>query len=200
MNAKSSTKTIREAQNEYEQQGEDSVHLGFRNAVDAMLRDGFEGSFSNDCYSDALVLTQKMLSRLTHSLRVLSGCECDSFFRLLEKPLKEALERIRRNGGKARFVLVNDTLEISTRATTLLKLANEFPDVLELSQAVSAHPISHFMVADENMLRVEEKHDKLTSASLETAIKAKVFFDEKRIAKGYIELFEKVWTNLAETA
>lgn len=192
----SPTKTIGQVQKEFEEQGENSVHLGFRNAVEAMLRDGFTGSFSNDCYSNALVLSQKMLSGVNRDLRVLSGNEGDSFFKLLQPYLKEALDRIKIAGGKARFILVNDTNEPAREPATLMRLAGEYPEVLEIVQALCAQPVAHFMVADDNMIRVEEKHGVLTPESLETEIRAKVFFDEKPVAKGYINLFEKIWITL----
>lgn len=193
-------KTIREVQEEYERLGEMSVHAGFRNAVEAMLENGFEGSFANDCYSDALVLTQKMLERTDHNLRVLSGGEADAFFKLLKTPLRACLERVRANNGTVRIIVVHEGAEEMPSPGFLSELAKEFNGVLEVVSACSQTQVSHFMVADDNMLRVEEKHGKLTLDSPEDAIRAKVFFDEKPVASGYIDIFDKVWTNFLSRA
>lgn len=195
-----SVKSIEQVQADYTAKGEESVHLGFRQAVEAMLRDGFEGSFSNDCYSDALVLTQKMLNRTRKSLRVLSGSEGDSFFRLLERHLLEALNRIRDAGGKAQFVFIEEDGQDFTMPETLKKLETEFEGVVELYTAHSDRLLAHFMIADENMIRVEDKHGKLRPTDPETAIKAKVYFDEPQVAKGYINLFDKIVKKLTVAA
>lgn len=193
-------KTIGAVQVDYEKNGESSVHLGFRQLVDAMLENNFEGSFSNDCYSDALVLTQKMLTKLTHSLRVLSGGEGDSFFRLLEKPLREALARIRKNGGKAQFILVREDGADPVEPRALNVIAKDFPGVLEVLPATSPHLIAHFIVADDNMTRVEKKHVPLKPTDTEDKVQAQVYFDEKPVALGYINMFDNIWTNLTKTA
>lgn len=147
----------------------------------------------NGNYLHALVLTDLMMRSTASEFLMVTGGSGDGFLHTLQDTFRDMLRRLRENDGKARIIVVdgketNDHLE---------SCRSDFADVLEYTRGSSPNRISHYIVADEEMIRDEQPHPPISSSSPANQIKANVYFHNPGIASHFRQLFQKQWTTLA---
>ena len=188
-------KTVRTAQAQYLQSGEGSIHKGFRDVIKSLVKSGYPKPIPNDCYADALFLTDIMLEHTERSFRMLSGQSGDGFITTLETNFKKMLVRLHEVGGKAKVILIRRPGQ-AAQTRKLNELQKEIPGVLEFATGVAEHDLKHYIVSDSQMLRLEDVHPPLTDETPADAIKAQVYMDAPVRAKMQEESFESIWNIL----
>ena len=187
--------TIREALNVYKTQGAGAVHEGFRDAVEVLIMNHVGTPLENDCYLDALYLTDMMLQRTNQDICILTGRNADQFLDALKVPLEKALVRIQKVAGKARVIILDSELP-----QYVMDLAERFKGVFEVrrGQLKQGAVVNHLIACDSTMIRVEEPHGALTLDSDGGEIKAKVFFDNAEEVKKRTGFFDAAWAILGK--
>jgi hypothetical protein len=185
--------TIREALDLYKAQGPAAVHEGFRDAVELLIKNQVGTPLENDCYLDALYLTDMMFQRTNENLSILTGGNADQFLEALKSSFEKALERIQKTAGKARMIILDS--EVPSLVT---ELAERFKGVFEVrrGQLKPGAKINHLIACDARMVRVEEPHGELTLDSDSGAVKAKVSFDNEDEVKRRVGFFDAAWVIL----
>jgi len=179
--------TVAEAIANYKARSAESSSV-LRQAISYMIDNNIRTDFANDSYSDALVLTEMMLSRTNKSLRVLSGDGEGGFFYILNTFLSDAITRIAQNDGCAHFILIAKTIP-----KYLLDLQAMYPHKFSVKLAGTDTPIRHFIVSDTKMARVEEPHKALRENSKSNEIKARVYFNEPTVSSFLEKQFDSMW-------
>ena len=149
---------------------------------------------NNDSYADALFLTDIMLQKTFHNLDVLTGRCVGQFFSVLKDSFVEALKRIKNLGGRARFILVDTD---SVMPAVFEELRNEgYPILVTFAKTVGDAKVSHYIIADEKMLRDEEYHGEISEESAASDIRAKVYLNSPIYARAKQVRFDSVWDKL----
>lgn len=191
--------TINDAKSKYDDAVEKAGgNPPFEDLVGQLIDSGYNQEFDNDSYFDALWLTHHMLNRTYKSIDVLTGGAGEVFFEKLGIVLSNALERVRKNGGRARIVFLNPPSPYQVSIFNQLSL--QFPGVFSYKTAKANGPISHFFICDQKMVRIERPHSELTGDSSASEVCAKVNFNDPMLAEIKSRLFEKIWQKLAPTA
>ncbi|MCX6967649.1 MAG: hypothetical protein NTZ46_07685 [Verrucomicrobia bacterium] len=183
--------TIAEAIAKYKSGDCDSPALGA--IINQMIDTNTKTEFANDSYVDALYLTDLMFRRSTKSIRLLTGPGVDTFLSALKEPFIEALNRIKKEGGNVRAVILSAELP-----EWLRELSQQYQTVFQICRARSSKPIKHFIVCDSCMARLEEFHGETNAESSASEIKAQVYFSEPEKAKVFEEHFDSIWKTVAE--
>ncbi len=182
-------KTVGEAIATYKQEGKEGVSLALRAIINDWIEKNTKTEFENDCYRDALFLTQVMFERAEHTVRIVTGPGFDHFLEALEKPFLDMLNRLAKNEGFVRIVLLSPILPQG-----MTDLCQKFSKTLAICRAESKEEIKHFIVCDSKMARLEEVHAQITDASLETEIKARVYFNDPVKTEVFASYFDKIWS------
>lgn len=145
---------------------------------------------SNDTYFNALEYTDLMFYRTLSHIRIFSGGDGDGFLSTLRSTFERALTKIKEAKGFARVILVNDEIPLF-----LKEMQGKHSYVLEIIpvQVKEGIELSHYIVCDDNMLRDEKSHKKLTPDTDIKEIKASVYFDNQAKAKNFAEKFDNLW-------
>jgi hypothetical protein len=165
-------------------------NAALREVVNYMIDHNIRTEFSNHSYLDALELTDVMFSRSLRTIRMLTGNQGDGFVSALKETFVETLERIKRNEGFVRIIVLGKS------CPGLEELRDTYPETLEVILAQSTAPVKHFLVCDTCMARMEETHDELTPETPITAVKARVCFNDKAQGKALEESFDNIWNRL----
>lgn len=194
LEADRSAMTIRDAIDEYVEACEKNSHPPLSELISALIERGYEKSFSNDSYLDALCLTHVMVERTVSTMRVLTGGGGSvGFWKTLAKPFNEAAARLAKIGGCIQFIVINPIAECGE---VFAEIKKKYPGVFDFVLANSATPISHFMICDSRMVRVEEPHEPITLNNPADCIKATVTFKSAELAERYENLFSSLWDRL----
>ena len=180
--------TVFQAQEEYSKNGINSVNHSYRHLIDDILEQDVRIELSNDSYLDALFLSQIMLNRTRGDFRMICGVSTGRFFEVLEEPITKCLNTLKKNGGDFRIIA-----EASEVPSIFNKLKSQFGEVFKF-KLTGNHGLSHCMVSDHKMVRIEEPHPPLTAETLASEIKAKVYFDEPDLANLYNRSFDNLWS------
>ncbi|PTX95087.1 hypothetical protein DB345_12380 [Spartobacteria bacterium LR76] len=183
---------ISDALREYREACELSDTPPFHELVAALIDRGYDQDFKNDSFFDALCLTHTMLLTSLTSVKILTGSG-GNFWSALDRPFAAAAENLRKTGGKIQMIVINATPDC---AKALASMKSRFGEVFEYVLAKSASNISHFIVCDSRMIRIEEPHPPIDLDSSADVIKAKVNFRAPLIAKQQEKLFDSVWGRL----
>jgi hypothetical protein len=185
--------TIREALDQYRDQGPQAVHEGYRDAVELLVRNHIGTALENDCYLDALYLTDLMFRRTNENLNILTGDGADQFIEALRNSFEKALGRIRNLGGKARMIIL-----ASEVPAAVSEIQSRFQDVFEIrrGQLKPGAEVNHMIACDGTMIRIEEPHAPLNLDSDSGTVKAKVFFDNTEEVKKSVGFFNAAWSIL----
>jgi len=112
----------------------------------------------------------------------------------LKNSLLAALERLQKNGGFVRIVL------LSPQAPELfLELKQKFAKTFDFFLAQTHGQVKHFIVCDSLLARIEEPHAPLTPQTPANDIRAKVYFNEPEQATRLESQFDYIW-ELLQTA
>lgn len=186
--------TIKDAIDEYQEACNKNDNPPLSEIISALIERGYDQPFQNDSYLDALCLTHVMVERTFSSMRVLTGGGGSvGFWRTLADPFKEAAARLKKLRGSIQFIIINPKQGCKD---AFEEIKTEFPTVFDFVLAESSTPISHFMVCDSRMVRVEESHDPITEKSPADCIKAQVNFKSSDLAQRYEGLFNGLWNRL----
>jgi hypothetical protein len=172
----------------------DNGKAPFEDLVGSLIETGYDKSFNNDSYFDALWLTHHMLNRTYNNFSMITGAGGDNFLSALEQPFEDALERIKSTGGKARLIILNH--EKAGGLCFLNKMVAKHKGAFAFALGASTRLIRHFVVCDRKMARIEEPHEELTEASPASVIRAKVNFNDPQTAAIYDSFFSTVWERL----
>lgn len=184
---------IDDAISQYKTACEVSGEPPFYQITSQLIETGHDESFENDSYFDALCLTHVMLRRTFIGASVLTGSGASKFWSALSKPLEDCLARLSTVGGKFRII----TLNVKDDLEYLKSLKNKFPNTFEIISAKASPDVTHFVICDSRMVRVEELHPPLDDANAnDEMVKAKVNFNDPARAKHHGRFFENVWSKL----
>jgi hypothetical protein len=179
--------TIQDAINAYK--GHNAEAEGYRSLVTFLIDSGFDQPFKNDSYYDALILTEAMLNRANHSIKLLTGPACDGFYCAISDYFTQALERIQRAGGQVKMIILGDSYPKG-----LTELASKFAGTFEIALAKPFKDLQHFIVCDSKIVRIENIHGKLDGQSSAHEIKADVNFNDPAKGKMLETFFESIWS------
>ena len=132
-----------------------------------------------------------MFGEAKHSVKMLTGKDCGDFLTTLMPSFEEALIGIKRAKGKFKIILIES--KIPDFIQDLQKRYENTLEVITAKLKSNSEKPNHFIVVDSEMLRLEGPHDDLTPDTSSSAIKAKVYFNNKEVARGYDKLFDAVW-------
>ena len=154
-------------------------------------------ALANDNYLTALLYTDDMFDDTQSSLRMLYGGG-DGFLDTLRRSFTSMLERMQEGAATAvrgaRIILLGEQ-----NPPILKELADDLSDVLRVERMVipETSRVNHYMIGDDGGLRVEEVHPPLNDEMDYSAIKAKVYRDNKKKAKKFIVEFDDLWMRLS---
>jgi hypothetical protein len=148
---------------------------------------------ANGNFMHALTLTELLFGHTDNSLRMLTGGHGDGFIACLKSTFVAMLNRLRRNNGKARIVVVNGDRE----SALLNRLRADYPNTLDVKHGSATTPIAHFIVGDSEMVRDEKPHPELDDSSDANLIKADVYFHSPAIASLFEDRFDSIWDRLS---
>lgn len=186
--------TIRDAIEEYEEACRKNASPPLGEIISTLIDRGYDQPFQNDSYLDALCLTHMMVERTVSSMRVLTGGGGSvGFWKTLAAPFREAATRMARINGNIQFIVINPA-EGCKEAFDHLK--TEFPGVFDFVLAHASNPMSHFVICDSRMVRLEQPHEAITADSRADCIKAQVTFRSPDLAARYETLFASLWNRL----
>jgi hypothetical protein len=184
----SSPLTVRQVTAKYESEGMQSVYPGYRALIEQMILNGRKTDFDNDSYLDALFLTDIMFRQSRHRVRILSGALADGFLTTLRASLISTLERVQKNGGFVKVIL------LSNEAPSMFdELKKQFASTFDFALAKVRGQVKHFIVCDSTLARIEEPHEPITPDSPSDIIKAKVYFNEPDQSKKLEDQFDYAW-------
>jgi hypothetical protein len=186
-----STVTIGHAQSWYAQADGVVRASALREVIGWMIQNNAKTEFENDSYLDALVLTEVMFSRSTHSIQMFTGPSCEDFLKTLQNSFISAAERLKSAKGKIRILMIADSVPAA-----LEELKQKYSGTVEVALAKAregAGPISHFFVCDSKMARVEQPHPPLNPNTPINAIKARVFFNDSGLSQMLEGQFSAMW-------
>lgn len=165
----------------------------FYQITSQLIENGYDSSFENDSYFDALCLTHVMLCRTFVGASILTGSGASKFWEALRNPLEDCLARLKIVKGKIRMV----TLDAKDDLSYLKSLKSKFPETFEMVNASSASRLGHFIVCDGRMVRLEETHPPLDSEIADDSmVKAKVNFNDALGASHCDKFFNNIWDRL----
>lgn len=183
--------TIDAATLQWHERGANAVYPAYRTLITQMIDSGRQTEFNNDSYLDALFLTDLMLHRAQKEIRFLSGAQADGFLASLKDALVGALERIKKNNGFVRVILLgNGTPPLFS------ELKTKYEGTFDFSLAKANAEVQHFISCDSILARLEEPHAPLTGATPADKIRAKVYFNEPEQAKRLEHWFDYAWAVL----
>ena len=183
-----------------------------REMFDSARKCAKEGEFvSNDTYFHALFLSEIMFSNAEKSLRILSGCDVVRFLETLRSAFINCCRKIANNGGTVSIVaLTPSKYHFETCKNNLQRFFNEVkrdcPSIdgkiqgllkvlpKEMADSVingTNNTLSHYIVADSKMVRIESPHGILEKENPASSIKAKVFFNAPNLAGDIANSFDK---------
>ena len=191
---KSPSMTIKDAIDEYEEACSKNTTPPLSEIISALIERGYDQPFQNDSYLDALCLTHVMVNRTFSSMRVLTGGGGSvGFWKTLTTPFKDAACRLEKLNGSIQFIVLNPKAECQAAFD---EIKSEHPKVFDFVLANSTNSISHFMVCDSRMVRLEQPHDPIVETSPADCIKAQVTFKSPGLAERYEGLFTSLWQRL----
>lgn len=184
--------TIGNAKSIYRKFGVD-LRIDTISIVKLIRGSGINLPLQNCNYLHALSYTDLMLSHTQCNFRMLTGCAGGGFLDCLLERFDEMLARLKKNGGKAKIILVN-----SESSGPLVSLKEKYADSLEYTEASTNEDanIRHYIVSDDDMVRDEEPHPKLTDEQSAELIQAKVYFRNTSKAAALIQEFDAIWSHL----
>lgn len=164
---------------------------------DAMIewnkKDDPESPLSNNNYCHALFFTDYMFRDTFRHIRMLSGGNADGFLNILTNSFENALKRITTNKGFARVILITEELPAA-----LMRMAEKYPVLKLIPVTVTEKAkVSHRIICDDNKLREEQYHNKLTDDSSVNEVVADVYFNSSIKAQLATENFDKLWDSLS---
>lgn len=185
--------TIERAKQFYAKYG-DAFQADTNNMVTLIRASGYNEPLANSNYMHALCYTDAMFQHTSHEFRMLTASATD-FIECLQDSFKAMLNRIKKNKGKARIVIVD-----GDKSQALEKIENEYDGTLKIIEAVSSSnsPIAHFIVCDDDMVRDEAPHKPLTKESDADVITAEVYFRNNIKADIISQKFDQIWKSLKE--
>lgn len=147
----------------------------------------------NSNYLHALSFTDLMFHHTDSSLRMLTGSLTGGVPDCLRDSFEEMLARINKRGGAARIIEVDGDRPYSQVSDS------ETRGRLQVLRGVPSEGarLAHFIVCDNDMVREEEPHAKLTDDSDANEVKAKVYFSNKTKAVTFSARFDAMWRKLS---
>jgi len=146
----------------------------------------------NHCYADALFLTDLMFQHSRKSIYILTGNCGGEFLKTLKTNFKDAIRRIAARDGKVRVIQLNPT----DKPKFFPELREEFPDTFEFKFGRAKTDLSHRIICDDKMVRVEAPHGTIDEETDPDTINANVWFRNMPMAKRHSEFFNAVWQRL----
>jgi hypothetical protein len=157
----------------------------------------------NHNYANALMLTQVMFERTTKELRILCGSDVIKFLHILKGSFVEACKKIITNNGFVKIISVlTENKSNASDFTSFINEIHEISDLRDLNiETISAYlapgkEINHFIVSDDQNLRLEEPHPIIREDSGADSIKADVYFNNIKRASVAIRRFDDLFTYL----
>lgn len=185
--------TIQEVIDSYKAEGAESIDKDYRDIVDIIRKARYDMEIPNNDYSHALWLSNLMFQGTSKNIRMLngisSGCDC---FDVLKDSLTIALQRIKRSGGYLKAIFVGE----GNVPESIVQLRKEFGDTVQFVTATASKPIKHFIACDDNKLRLEELHDRITPDMDSNQIKASVYLNSLARTRETIKEFDAIWDYL----
>ena len=185
--------TIQEVIDDYKAEGAESIDKDYRDIVDIIRKGRYDIEIPNNDYSHALWLSNLMFQGTSKNIRMLngisSGCDC---FEVLKDSLAIALQRIERCGGYLKAIFVGE----GDIPGSIVQLREEFGDTIQFITATTSKPIKHFIACDDNKVRLEELHDRITPDMESDQIKASVYLNSPARTRETIEKFDTIWDYL----
>lgn len=158
---------------------------------------GVDDPFPNSTLTHALTLTGVMFRHTDCELRMVTGGFGDGFIECLSDEFDKMLCRLRRNGGRARVVVVDGGEE----QEVLRRFTDEFKDTLLWTPATArGAKLSHYIICDDDMVRDEEPHGPLSSDTPENEVRADVYFNNRSVASLFAKRFDILWNKLRAMA
>lgn len=185
--------TIQEVINDYKAEGAESIDKDYRDIVDIIRKGRYDIEIPNNDYSHALWLSDLMFQGTSKNIRMLngisSGCDC---FEVLKDSLTIALQRITRGSGYLKAIFVGE----GNIPGSIAQLREEFGDTVQFITATASKPIKHFITCDDNKVRLEELHDRITPDMNSDQIKASVYLNSPARTREAIKKFDTIWSYL----
>ncbi len=146
----------------------------------------------NSNYIHGLGLIAGMFSETRQTLRMLTGNSCEAVPELLFGSFEELLGRLKRSGGAARVIVIDG------ECSELTPLLNRYPDTLQVAfgEMTEGSRLGHFIVCDDDMVREEEYHERLSNESPADMVKASVYCANRGRAKAAAKSFDGIWDKL----
>ena len=165
----------------------------YRRLLDDLVNTNYPHEIENENYAHALLLTGTMFRHTKQSCCMLTGPEGNDFLKELDEEFGEALQRLKRNNGQFRLVLLD-----SRNTDYLSEKEEKYPEVLKIEKAslLEGEAMEHFIVCDSQMVRLEEPHGELGPDDPADQVHAKVYFNDKPRAKTTKESFDGIWNHL----
>lgn len=182
---------------------DDVAGKSVREMFDVARKCAKEGEYvCNDTYFHALFLSEIMFSNTKESLRILSGCDIVRFLRTLHDSFIACCKEIAKNNGIIKIVALTPSSERFEKCKSELhaffkEIKEECPSIdgkifgvlkilpSEMAKSVlngTNTTLSHYIVSDSKMLRIESPHGVLAEDHPASSIKAKVFFNTPNTA------------------
>lgn len=203
--------TIKETIERYSALRDDVAGSAFKDMLERTKEIAKEGEYvNNDTYFHALFLTEMMLTNTNNSLRILAGCDIVRFLKALQSTFIDTCRRIAATGGSIKIVALTsskkhldtcfDSLseffketkefcpEISGKMTAIVKVLPK--TIAGAVESGSNHDISHYIVCDSKMIRIEEPHGVLKLEAPASLIKARVYFNAPNTSKAVVDSFD----------
>ena len=210
---------ISEAIEIYRRHGQ-TVSLDDRFLMRAFRQHGWTPGLSNTSYLHALSLTDAMFGATQKKLRMYTGLGADGFIATLWESFKTMATRIRHSRGRSernaestvsesdipqcgvRILIAADADEMSQRQRMFLdELRSEFADVVQVRTRRPTPAFErekgHFIVADSDMVRVEEPHPDISMDTDASIIKATVYFCNEALARTKSSEFDALWNRVS---
>lgn len=191
---------------------DDVAGKSVREMFDVARKCAKEGEYvCNDTYFHALFLSEIMFFNTKKSLRILSGCDIVRFLRTLYGSFVECCREIAKNDGIIKIVALTPSSERFEQCKSELheffkEIKKECPTIdgkifgllkvlpAEMAKSVldgTNTTLSHYIVSDSRMLRIESPHGVLKESDPASSIKAKVFFNTPNTATDIANSFDK---------
>lgn len=182
---------------------DDVAGKSIREMFDSARKCAKEGEYvSNDTYFHALFLSEIMFLNTKESLRILSGGDIVRFLRTLHDSFITCCREVAKNSGVIKIVALSPTMEQFEKCKSELQaffkeikekcpsIAGKIFGVLKILPTEMANSVlngtnttlSHYIVSDSKMLRIESPHGVLTEKHPASSIKAKIFFNTPDMA------------------
>jgi len=181
---------MKEVLDAYKAEGADAVDAEYRILSSALCRNASDENIPNTNYLHGLFLTDLMLQRARHHIRILDAASGFASVSVLKSSFDSALQRMKEAGdGYLRVILLG-----KKTCPVLSQLHNKFGDkVVQYLFARTSTSMRHFIVIDGRMSRIEEVHEPVSGQSPADLIKAIVCFNNKNRAKAWSEYFDRLW-------